>query len=115
MRANGYPNFPDPVENGQGGWEIPESPDVPATIDPPACAELVRNAKQGTEVANAPSAEDMAKLRQYASCMREHGAPNFPDPDSQGNFDLPPELRNDPARDTAHEACKQYAPPPRPK
>ena len=39
------------------------------------------------------TAEDMTKLRQFAGCMREKGFPNYPDPDAQGNFPLPDDLR----------------------
>jgi hypothetical protein len=112
MRANGYPNFPDPVQNAQGQWMWPQTADLPASADVPACNDLVKKAKQAMKVADQPSAQDMAKLRQYAKCMREHGMPNHPDPDSDGNFGVDDKT---PAWRTANEACKQYAPPQRPK
>jgi hypothetical protein len=114
MRANGYPNFPDPVENAQGSWVLPNT-GVPAKANVPACDALVRKAKQGTRAASVPSAQEMAKLRQYAKCMREHGMPNWPDPDSDGNFGVPHSDEVSPAGKAAAQACKQYAPPQRPK
>jgi hypothetical protein len=30
------------------------------------------------------NAEDLEKLQAYAKCMRDHGLPKFPDPDSDG-------------------------------
>jgi hypothetical protein len=112
MRANGSPNFPDPVQNAGGVWAL--APDVNEEI-PAACDQLFRNAKQSTNAASGPSTEDMAKLRRYAACMREHGLRNFPDPDEDGNFGPQAQQPEDATYRTAHEACKQYAPPPRPK
>ena len=56
------------------------------------------------------SAEDLRKLAEYAKCVREHGVPEFPDPNAAGEFDLtgtslasgiPPRRMN-----AADEACK---------
>lgn len=111
VRAHGHPDFPDPVEDGMGGWKIPDSV---GNVKVSGCDDLVRKAKQQTRQLEAPSAADMAKLRQYARCMREHGLPTFPDPNSEGNFDLPGG-QNDPAVRTAEQACQQYLPPRPPK
>jgi hypothetical protein len=113
MRANGAADFPDPVQNDQGDWNIPHTPNLPPV--PPACVDLVRRAKQATRDTTAPTAEEMAKLRDHAKCMREHGVPNHPDPDEDGNFGVPEQMENDPAFRPAYEACKQYLPPVRPK
>ncbi|SCL34711.1 hypothetical protein GA0070624_5063 [Micromonospora rhizosphaerae] len=34
------------------------------------------------------SAENLRKLAEYAKCIREHGIPEFPDPNAAGEFDL---------------------------
>ncbi|MFC7534542.1 hypothetical protein [Actinoplanes sp. GCM10030250] len=34
------------------------------------------------------SAEDLRKLAQYAECVRQHGLPEFPDPNAAGEFDF---------------------------
>ncbi|MEU5943832.1 hypothetical protein ABZ807_32830 [Micromonospora sp. NPDC047548] len=56
------------------------------------------------------SAEDLRKLAEYAKCIREHGVPDFPDPNARGEFDLtgtslanglPPRQMN-----VAQDACK---------
>jgi hypothetical protein len=111
MREHGYPNFPDPVQNEHGVWYV--STDIGGE-SPPECDQLVRKAKQATRAVNGPSAEEMTKLRTFAKCIREHGVPNFPDPDEDGNFDLPDGMDDAALRD-AQTACKQYAPPQRPK
>ncbi|MGR6318245.1 hypothetical protein Q2K19_01595 [Micromonospora soli] len=57
------------------------------------------------------SAEDLRKLGEYAKCIREHGIPEFPDPNAAGEFDLtgtplanglPPQQMN-----AAEQACRQ--------
>jgi hypothetical protein len=50
------------------------------------------------------------KAEQFAHCMRSHGAPNFPDPTTQGTFNLPTSLTNSPQFSTADAACKSLAP-----
>jgi hypothetical protein len=34
------------------------------------------------------SAADLRKLAEYAACVRQHGIPEFPDPNSKGEFDV---------------------------
>lgn len=33
-----------------------------------------------------PLAADLAKLREFAACMRHNGFPDWPDPNASGNF-----------------------------
>jgi hypothetical protein len=48
----------------------------------------------------------------YAACMRSHGLPDFPDPDSQGGFAMPSDIDiNSPQYLAAANACKAYAGP----
>jgi hypothetical protein len=43
----------------------------------------------------------------YAACMRRNGAPDFPDADSQGHFNLTPQVpRDTPGLAAASEACE---------
>jgi hypothetical protein len=49
----------------------------------------------------------------FASCMRSHGIPRFPDPDSQGQFPLPATKGIDPSSPlvlTAFKACESLEP-----
>lgn len=117
MRANGYPNFPDPVQDDAGTWTIPEVPGLPTSTN--VCDALWRSFKQ-YERARQQSLIDLPKLREYAKCYRAHGVPDFPDPDEWGNFDLPDRVRqadrnNDPTLRAADKACEKYAPPAVPK
>ncbi|MGK5684352.1 hypothetical protein [Actinoplanes sp. URMC 104] len=56
------------------------------------------------------SAEDLRKLAAYAECVRQHGIPDFPDPDAQGRFDVSgtPLANGIPGRlqDQADAACR---------
>jgi len=57
-----------------------------------------------------PSAEDLAKAREYAKCIREHGVSGFPDPDPEtGGFHIGPD-QADGLKDLAKvsENCRQF-------
>jgi len=49
--------------------------------------------------ASAPS-KVMSGALAYANCMRSHGVPDFPDPNSQGEFQLRPSVRVENGRRT---------------
>jgi hypothetical protein len=90
MRAEGV-DMPDPGPDGMAG--IPAMPAgdeaVAKKLDAAMekCRELLPN---GGEPPKA-SAEDLAKARDYAKCIRENGLPDFPDPDAEtGAFRLDP-------------------------
>ncbi|MEU7876011.1 hypothetical protein [Dactylosporangium sp. NPDC049140] len=93
MRANGYPDWPDPVTNDSGDWVIPDS--APDVEKPAACADLFRAGKGGGQRPSRPplSAEELAKARRWAECIRAHNVPTWPDPDSEGYFEAPDSLQ----------------------
>jgi len=114
MRANGYPNFPDPVQDSQGRWGFPDS--VPRRTNATRCDALVRRAKslnRGKDQERV-SAADMGKLRQYSACMRQQGVTDWPDPTPTGAFKLPSRLEGPSGRrliEAQDRACSKYAPP----
>jgi hypothetical protein len=117
MRANGYPNFPDPVQDDQGSWTIPNTPGVPVSAT--VCDALLRTFKQ-YETSQRQAHLDLPKRREFAKCMRAQGVPDFPDPDEEGNFELPDRVKqadrnNDPTLRAADKACAKYLPPQPPK
>jgi hypothetical protein len=81
MRANGVSNFPDPQPGGN--FEVHVSA---ATISSPAFkaaqARCQRFMPAGGPLSPGPppSTQTMTELREIASCMRQHGVPQFPDP-----------------------------------
>jgi hypothetical protein len=88
MRKNGVPNFPDP--DAQGHFSISPT----GGLDPRSAA--FQHAQQGCQKllpdAGQPSSAQEAQIRtellSLAQCLRKHGYPNFPDPDSKGTFAL---------------------------
>ncbi|HZN78040.1 MAG TPA: hypothetical protein VFC00_41045 [Micromonosporaceae bacterium] len=103
VRSNGAPDLPDPVFDEQGLPQFPENtdpgnnPKVQAAIEGPCrpIAErldaMIGEAQGDRQEEQRPimSAEDQAKLRQYAQCMRDNGMPDWPDADPTGRFLLP--------------------------
>lgn len=53
----------------------------------------------------AKAGADVAALREYASCMRANGVAEFPDPDPDGQLNIPKTILNSPEFDTADRAC----------
>ena len=90
MRAHGITGFPDPdsqgnlalPKSGPGTKFDPKSPQFKAANN--ACKSLM----PGGSMDPAQQAAARAQALKYAECMRAHGIPDFPDPNSQGNFDF---------------------------
>lgn len=117
MRANGVPNFPDPVNGrlllqaGPGSNLNPSSPAFQTASQ--ACKSL---APSGT-VGAAQSAQGSGKAVLFAQCMRSHGVPNFPDPKEGpgGTFQLTLPNGVDPSSpqfQAAQQACQSLSPLP---
>ena len=109
MRKNGIPNFPDP--DAQGHFSISPT----SGLDPrsaafqhaqQSCQRLLPDAGQPSP---AQQAQTRTELLTLAQCMRKHGYPNFPDPDSHGAFDVTAGSGVDPSSpqfQSAMSACR---------
>jgi hypothetical protein len=76
MRANGATNFPDP--NSAGGVSVHMSVSAPGFEPALAkCRKLLPDASTGPPF----DPQALAQLRKIAVCMRQHGVPDFPDPE----------------------------------
>jgi len=56
--------------------------------------------------------EHLARLRELAACMRDHGVDDYPDPNPEGVIDIPPGSSIDPSSPeytAAFEACVEGA------
>ncbi|MFF4141608.1 hypothetical protein ACFY0A_09450 [Streptomyces sp. NPDC001698] len=81
---------PDPDAHGkvdlgdQSKWKR----DPKALKAQETCAKLSVPVPESVEQAQQPelSKEEISKNEKYASCMQEHGAPDFPDTDDTGHF-----------------------------
>ncbi|WP_203975601.1 hypothetical protein [Planotetraspora silvatica] len=91
LRQHGVPNLPDPVLDAQGNVQFNSPAQVPVSAKT-ACASIA--ARLPPENGKGPryTAAEMAKLRQLAQCFRDHGVPDWPDPNSSGEFPLPKRL-----------------------
>lgn len=97
VRANGYPDLPDPVvaDDGVAGFPgdagrlLKERHGAAVR----ACQPILGRLPAGASAASgapprAPTPEQVTQLRRFARCMREHGVPDWPDPNSDGLFPL---------------------------
>ena len=87
MRSHRVSNFPDPTTSPH---EFKESLD-PSTAHSPAfqsalsaCGHLLP--RGGQSQSPAPSRARIAAALAFARCIRSHGFPNLPDPDSNGDI-----------------------------
>jgi hypothetical protein len=84
MRSHGEPKFPDPNSQGvvsslvQLGID-PNSPQFHAAQK--ACASLANGPSSSGQQSQS---QNVAAALKFTSCMRSHGFPNFPDPQSNG-------------------------------
>jgi hypothetical protein len=116
MRGHGVPDFPDPSTSPGGGvsFQIDGGPGSDLNHNNPnfmaadkACRALLPG---GGQAPAPPSAQRIAAEVTWARCMRLHGLPGFPDPDSEGAFDSSKFDENSPAFQTARNACQSLQP-----
>jgi hypothetical protein len=109
-RAHGLPNFPDPTQAPDGSWQFPSSADGQQL--PSACADLKRGMGGQGSSPKPATAADMTKLRKFAQCMRQHGIPDWPDPQNDGSFILPARISQGGKAVSRGptQACRQYLP-----
>jgi hypothetical protein len=109
MRKNGVPNFPDPNAQGQLSFSAASGFDPRSAAFQHAqegCQKLLPN---GGQPSPAQQAQERTELLTLARCMRKHGYPTFPDPDSQGAFDFAGASAvdpNSPQFQSAMSACR---------
>src|SRR5215472_6108451 len=87
MRSHGIGDFPDPVANpnGQGaGFDIRGGPGSDLNRNDPRFQAAEQACRSLMPQPPVPSAQRIAGLVKLAQCLRSHGFPNFPDPDSSG-------------------------------
>ena len=116
MRAHGIHDFPDPTTSPGGGvsFQINGGPGSDLDHNNPSfmtADKACRGLLPGGGQAPAPlSAQRIAAEVSWAHCMRSHGLPGFPDPNSQGAFDSSKFGESSPAFQTASNACKSEQP-----
>ncbi|HEX4679847.1 MAG TPA: hypothetical protein VH210_11675 [Gaiellaceae bacterium] len=115
MRSHGVPTFPDPTSGGA----IPKVAlqqlgisDSQFQAARRACQHLLPN---GGQPANEAERQQIkAQAFNFSQCVRSHGVPHFPDPDSTGRIPDPATVGVDqgsPKFQSANQACRKYRPP----
>ena len=123
MRAHGVPDFPDPSQlpaPPAGGQTMQAGSSAGFTADPnsPAYQRASRDCHSlavASPVSQSQGSEMMTAQLKFATCMRAHGVPNYPDPTSTGevgnNGAIPGVNENSPAFQTAEKKCENLRPP----
>jgi hypothetical protein len=110
MREHGEPDFPDPSTNGVFSLNGIDSNSPQYTAAQRACQSLLPKPKP---VSPAEQARLLQKALAFATCMRSHGEPGYPDPSSQGggiSFSLRGLDPNSPQFHRAQQACRNLSP-----
>ena len=102
MREHGVPML-DPDANG----DIRGADGSKGALDPDTVNAAQQACRQYQPVDAAADALRLEKAREYSRCMRRNGVENFPDPDANGNVQLPGEI-TDPDYDHAKALCTEY-------
>jgi hypothetical protein len=95
LRSHGVPRVPDPQvdDNGQATWPGRSDAEMQRgqQIVGNACDSILQKLPPQAQphANNQIGTQDLATLRRWAQCMRAHGLPDFPDPNSDGIFTLP--------------------------
>jgi hypothetical protein len=79
------PQVPDPIA-ADARVTIPGGTPTPTPEVRSACAAQIRAVAPNASTLPNVSASDMRALLGWAACMRAHGLPRWPDPNSQGVF-----------------------------
>lgn len=117
MRSHGEPTFPDPGSGGSTSF-TPSS-----TLNPRSPQFQQAQTKCGTLISGggtrtpAERAEGLAQALRFSQCMRSHGVPSFPDPQSTGDGAVSLKLSagngldpSSPAFQAAQKTCQSKLP-----
>jgi hypothetical protein len=112
MRAHGA-NVPDPTFDEHGNPQWPAGTDVKGSGNQAAnqaCRPILQTVRSAPNP-SPPTAAQLAQRTRLAQCMRQHGFPDFPDPDSQtGEFNVSGDLKNRPGAAAAAQTCLRQVP-----
>jgi hypothetical protein len=117
MRSNGVPNWPDPGSSGTFDKSKLTPQQLGASSSrvqaaQTACRRLLPNGGSGPTAAQEQQAN--AQALRFSQCVRAHGVPNFPDPDTTGRIPDPATVGVDqgsPKFRAANQACGTFRPP----
>jgi hypothetical protein len=90
-RAHGMPNMPDPTIDSQGQARFPQGTPTPPPATRQACQSIYNRLPASVRNSAPP---DITMEIKFAQCMRSHGLTDWPDPNANGDFPLPLDLRS---------------------
>jgi hypothetical protein len=118
MRSNGVASWPDPM-NSSGEFDKSKLGLQQLGVSgsrlqsaQTACSHLLPNG--GQPPSQTERRQRQAQALSFARCVRAHGVPNFPDPDSTGRIPDPATVginQGSPTFEAANQACGEYRPP----
>jgi hypothetical protein len=85
-RTHGMPDLPDPVVLANGQVTVPAGTPGPTPEVASACAAQLHVILPPVSAPAKVSSPTMHALLRYAGCVRTHGLPRWPDPNSLGVF-----------------------------
>ena len=113
-RAHGDPTLPDPVIDSQGRAKFPPGTQPPPAATKQACQSIYDRLPAS---ARGDQPVDIQMELRFSQCMRNQGLTDWPDPDANGDYPLPPDLRattkSGPVWErirAAWDACKAFNP-----
>jgi hypothetical protein len=116
MRKHGVTSFPDPTVNSNGGNTSISSNFNPKGVNQ-ATLQSAQSAcrKLSPQNAGPPGANSPQNIKRevtWAACIRKHGVPAFPDPSSNGTFNVGPSVNVQGSQfQAATRACQSVRPP----
>lgn len=111
MRGHGIEDFPDPVANPDGtggGFNVSGGPGSDLDHDDPRFQAANKACQSLLPQPAVPPAQRVAAAVKLARCLRSHGFPSFPDPDSQGAFDSS-KFDSSPQLEAAMKTCQSQS------
>lgn len=113
MRSHGLPGWPDPNSKGVFDKTKLSAQHLGASASEiqgaqQACRHLLPTASAAQQRAG------VAQALRFSECVRTHGVPSFPEPDSTGRIPDPATVGVDQgsrAFEAANQACAKYRPP----
>jgi hypothetical protein len=115
MRGHGVSDFPDPTILSGGGvaFELSAGPGSDLNARNPtfeAASHACRALEPGGQRSAPSPISNIAAEVRWARCLRSHGVPSFPDPNSSGAIDSGKFDPSSPAFQRASAACKSVQP-----
>jgi hypothetical protein len=114
MRDQGFPWYPDPQPDG---GLVVHNPDGVDQSKLEKAEQACKKYQPGQGQQGPVPAEDLAKIREMAQCVRDHGFAKYPDPDANGSITIDSKVLgvepNDPAFQKAMRECQKYLPAPK--